>query len=151
LGNNQCSRTATPCAGATPDRIHALTNVEVITGATAIGLEGHDGMLQAVRWRLSTTGRKSGNRSATCFHLSVPRPIPTGSTDQASLSIRKVSFSPATMPVTAVIYWGLCNRRCAGKIGQACSRGGRRGPVCCSGSARLLDGRLAQTYVGIRA
>ena len=40
------------------DRIHALANVEVITGTTVIGLEGHDGMLQAVRWRLSTTGRE---------------------------------------------------------------------------------------------
>jgi thioredoxin reductase (NADPH) len=40
------------------DRIHALANVEVVTGATVTGLEGHDGMLQAVRWRLGTTGRE---------------------------------------------------------------------------------------------
>jgi thioredoxin reductase (NADPH) len=40
------------------DRIHALTNVEVVTGAAVTGLEGHDGMLQAVRWRLSTTGQE---------------------------------------------------------------------------------------------
>jgi thioredoxin reductase (NADPH) len=40
------------------DRIHALANVEVVTGAAVTGLEGHDGMLQAVRWRLSTTGQE---------------------------------------------------------------------------------------------
>ena len=52
------------------DRIHALANVEVVTGATVSGLEGHDGMLQAVRWRLGTTGqyvqsRHRGGNSAT--------------------------------------------------------------------------------------
>jgi thioredoxin reductase (NADPH) len=31
------------------DRIHALANVEVVAGASVTGLEGHDGMLQAVR------------------------------------------------------------------------------------------------------
>ena len=40
------------------DRIHALANVEVVTGATVSGLEGRDGMLQAVRWRLGTTGEE---------------------------------------------------------------------------------------------
>ena len=33
------------------DRIHGLANVEVVTGATVSGLEGHDGMLQTVRCR----------------------------------------------------------------------------------------------------
>jgi thioredoxin reductase (NADPH) len=40
------------------DRIHALANVEVVTGAAVTGLEGHDGMLQAVHWRLSMTGQE---------------------------------------------------------------------------------------------
>jgi thioredoxin reductase (NADPH) len=40
------------------DRTHALANVEVVTGATVSGLEGRDGMLQAVRWRLGTTGEE---------------------------------------------------------------------------------------------
>jgi thioredoxin reductase (NADPH) len=40
------------------DRIHALANVEVVAGATVSGLEGHDGMLQAVRWRLGATGEE---------------------------------------------------------------------------------------------
>jgi thioredoxin reductase (NADPH) len=40
------------------DRIHASANIEVVTGATVSGLEGRDGMLQAVRWRLGTTGEE---------------------------------------------------------------------------------------------
>jgi thioredoxin reductase (NADPH) len=40
------------------DRIHALANVEVVTGATVSGLEGDSGVLQAVRWRLGTTGQE---------------------------------------------------------------------------------------------
>jgi thioredoxin reductase (NADPH) len=34
------------------DRIRSLTNVELVTGAAVSGLEGHDGILEAVRWRL---------------------------------------------------------------------------------------------------
>jgi thioredoxin reductase (NADPH) len=33
------------------DRIAGLSNVEVLTQATVIGLEGRDGMLEAIRWR----------------------------------------------------------------------------------------------------
>src|SRR5262249_1253794 len=33
------------------DRIAALSNVEVVTQAEVTGLEGHDGVLAAVRWR----------------------------------------------------------------------------------------------------
>jgi thioredoxin reductase (NADPH) len=40
------------------DRIHSLANVEVVTGATVSGLEGGGGLLQAVRWRLATTGQE---------------------------------------------------------------------------------------------
>ncbi len=32
------------------DRIEGLPNVEVITGANVSGLEGHDGVLEAIRW-----------------------------------------------------------------------------------------------------
>jgi thioredoxin reductase (NADPH) len=38
------------------DRIGSLANVEVVTGATVNGLEGQDGILQTVRWRIGTTG-----------------------------------------------------------------------------------------------
>jgi len=40
------------------DRIHSLANVEVVTDATVSGLEGRDGILEAVRWRLGTTGQE---------------------------------------------------------------------------------------------
>ena len=40
------------------DRIRGLANVEVVTGATVCGLEGQDGALQAVRWRLRTNGEE---------------------------------------------------------------------------------------------
>jgi thioredoxin reductase (NADPH) len=40
------------------DRIHGLANVEVVTDATVSGLEGDGGVLQAVRWRLVTTGQE---------------------------------------------------------------------------------------------
>ena len=39
------------------DRIRSLPNIEVVTGAEISGLEGRDGMLDAVRWR----DRPSGN------------------------------------------------------------------------------------------
>jgi len=38
------------------DRIRGQPNVEVVTGATVSGVEGRDGMLEAVRWRVGTTG-----------------------------------------------------------------------------------------------
>jgi thioredoxin reductase (NADPH) len=36
------------------DRINGLSNVEVVTGAHVSGLEGSEGMLEAVRWRLAS-------------------------------------------------------------------------------------------------
>jgi thioredoxin reductase (NADPH) len=40
------------------DRIHGLTNVEVVTDAHVSGLEGREGILEAVRWRLGATGQE---------------------------------------------------------------------------------------------
>jgi thioredoxin reductase (NADPH) len=40
------------------DRVRGLDNVEVVTGATISGLEGHDGILEAVRLRLGATGQE---------------------------------------------------------------------------------------------
>jgi thioredoxin reductase (NADPH) len=40
------------------DRIEGLANIEVVTHAQVSGLEGRDGMLEAVRWRISTTGEE---------------------------------------------------------------------------------------------
>src|ERR1700734_2846852 len=40
------------------DRVRGLTNVEVVTGAVVSGLEGRDGILEAVRWRLGANGQE---------------------------------------------------------------------------------------------
>src|SRR3984885_8547427 len=39
------------------DRIEALPHIEVVTGAQVSGLEGSNGVLEAVRWRLAATGQ----------------------------------------------------------------------------------------------
>ena len=41
------------------DRIRGLPNVEVVTGATVSALEGRDGVLDAVRWRIGPTGAET--------------------------------------------------------------------------------------------
>jgi thioredoxin reductase (NADPH) len=41
------------------DRIGGLSNVEVVTQAEITTLEGHDGMLEAIRWRRKTTGEET--------------------------------------------------------------------------------------------
>jgi thioredoxin reductase (NADPH) len=41
------------------DRIGGLSNIEVVTQAEITGLEGHDGMLEAIRWRRKTTGEET--------------------------------------------------------------------------------------------
>jgi thioredoxin reductase (NADPH) len=40
------------------DRIRSHPNIEVVTGATVSGLEGRDGILEAVRWRIGATGQE---------------------------------------------------------------------------------------------
>jgi thioredoxin reductase (NADPH) len=40
------------------DRVRGLTNVEVVTGAVVSGLEGRDGILEAVRWRVGANGQE---------------------------------------------------------------------------------------------
>ena len=41
------------------DRINGLSNVEVVTQAQVSGLEGNDGMLEAVRWRRGGSGEET--------------------------------------------------------------------------------------------
>jgi thioredoxin reductase (NADPH) len=40
------------------DRIRGLPNVEVLTRTSVTGLEGHDGMLEAIRWRRGASGEE---------------------------------------------------------------------------------------------
>jgi thioredoxin reductase (NADPH) len=49
------------------DRIHALANVEVVTGATISSLEGDAGVLQAVRWRFAASGQEIGRAVSHLF------------------------------------------------------------------------------------
>ena len=41
------------------DRIRGLPNVEVVTGASVSAVEGRDGVLEAVRWRVGATGEET--------------------------------------------------------------------------------------------
>ena len=41
------------------NRIEGLSNIEVVTRAEVSGLEGHNGILQAVRWRVGTNGQEA--------------------------------------------------------------------------------------------
>jgi thioredoxin reductase (NADPH) len=41
------------------ERIRGLSNVEVLTQTHIVGLEGHDGMLEAIRWQDGTSGRET--------------------------------------------------------------------------------------------
>jgi thioredoxin reductase (NADPH) len=41
------------------ERIQGLANVEVVTGVEVSGLEGHDGILEAVRWRARGSGEET--------------------------------------------------------------------------------------------
>jgi len=40
------------------DRIESLPNIDVVTGAQVSGLEGRNGVLEAVRWRVGATGQE---------------------------------------------------------------------------------------------
>jgi thioredoxin reductase (NADPH) len=40
------------------DRIESLPNIDVVTGAQVSGLEGRNGVLEAVRWRVNATGQE---------------------------------------------------------------------------------------------
>lgn len=49
------------------ERIRGLANVEVITGAEVSGLEGEDGVLEAVRWRDRASGTESRHSARQLF------------------------------------------------------------------------------------
>jgi thioredoxin reductase (NADPH) len=41
------------------DRIETLPNVQVVTHAEVVGLEGRDGMLEAIRWKAASSGEET--------------------------------------------------------------------------------------------
>jgi hypothetical protein len=73
----------------------------ILTGSVAVDEHSQLGMKE----RIVSQGQ--GNFIGELAQLAgrVPSPIPAGSTDQASLSIQKASYSLATMPARTVIYW----------------------------------------------
>ena len=64
------------------DRIAGLSNVEVLTQTNVTGLEGRDGMLEAIRWPRHLRG--TGGPSNTCSSSSERSRTRIGSPDQAS-------------------------------------------------------------------
>ena len=65
------------------DRIAGLANVEVLTQTSVTGLEGRDGVLEAIRWRRGASEEDVGGRSTTCSCSSAPSRTPTGWPDRA--------------------------------------------------------------------
>ena len=65
------------------DRISGLANVEVLPRTEVTGLEGHDGMLQAIRWRQGARAKKCAGRSATSSCSSARIQTRTGLPDPA--------------------------------------------------------------------
>ena len=60
------------------DRISGLANVEVLTQTEISGLEGKDGMLEAIRWKDASGEETTPTRSGTSFCSSGSIPTPTG-------------------------------------------------------------------------
>jgi thioredoxin reductase (NADPH) len=65
------------------DRIAGLSNVEVVTQANVSGLEGRDGMLEAIRWRQGAAGQECSDGFATCSFSSERSPTRIGYPDPA--------------------------------------------------------------------
>jgi thioredoxin reductase (NADPH) len=91
------------------DRIAALANVEVVTQAQLSGLEGGEGMLEAIRWRQGAPGKE------------VRRPI---------------RWRPPTAGDKST--WRFRDRRRAVEFGQAGCRSGRGGRAGGGGTACVL-------------
>ena len=86
------------------DRIHGLSNVEVVTDAAVSALEGHDGMWRQCAGGSPQPARKYAGRSSICFCLSVPTQTPIGSVVQGSRWTAKGSFSVGLTP-GPIIPW----------------------------------------------
>jgi thioredoxin reductase (NADPH) len=71
------------------NRIRGLSNIEVVTRAEVSGLEGHNGILAAVRWRAGPTVWKCDDQFSTYFCSSAPSRIQIGSPAQRWHLIRR--------------------------------------------------------------
>src|SRR5207244_12242743 len=75
------------------DRIAGLTNVEVLTQTKVTGLEGRDGVLEAIRWRQGS-GEEVRRPIQHLFCSSEQIRTPTGCRDPASQWTRRASYLP---------------------------------------------------------
>jgi thioredoxin reductase (NADPH) len=87
------------------DRLHALANVEVVTGATVSRLEGHDGMLEAVRWQIAEDSQEVRRSINHLFLFIGAEQNTTGSEIPASDSTPKDSFSLGRTLAAAATHW----------------------------------------------
>ena len=133
------------------DRINGLANVEVVTGATVTGLDGHDGMLQAVRWRLGTTGREI-RQSVSHLFLFIGADPNTDWLSGSGIALDPKGFVLTGEDAAAGRHPLETTRRGIFAIGDVRAKSVKRvaaavgeGAYVVAGSARLLDGRLAHT------
>ena len=131
------------------DRIRGLPNVEVVTGATVSGLEGRDGMLQALRWRIGATGQEV-RRDIRHLFLFIGAEPNTDWLKGSGIALDAKGFILTgadagdsryvleTDPARRVRY-----RRCPRQVGKACCRRRRRGRAGCCLSAHIFGRRLA--------
>ena len=125
------------------DRIAGLSNVEVVTQAQVTGLEGDDGMLEAVRWRHGASGEEVRRPIRHLFLFIGAEP----NTDWLSGS--GVALDPKGFVLTGAERRGpaaagdqppgrLRHRRRPLGLDQAGRRGGRRGRAGGGDAARVF-------------
>jgi thioredoxin reductase (NADPH) len=71
------------------ERIKSLPNVEVVTEAQVVALEGEDGMLEAIRWRVRGFGKEVRRPVRHLFSFIGATPNTDGCQAPASLSMQK--------------------------------------------------------------
>jgi hypothetical protein len=128
------------------DRIEGHANIEVLTRAQISGLEGRDGILEAVRWRLGTSGQEVRRPIRHLFLFIGAEPNTdwlAGSAvalDAKGFVLTGEDAGRDRHPLETNRRGGLCHWRCPLEIHQARCCGRRRGRTgrC---SAAFLFGR----------
>ena len=118
------------------DRIEGHTNIEVLTRAQVSGLEGRDSILEAVRWRLGTSGQEVRRPIRRLFCSSAPSRIRIGSPALASHLMLTGLCWPRSPSAGNQLAGSLRHRRCPLEIHEAGCGGCWRG--CADGVAFLF-------------
>ncbi|MEJ0064449.1 MAG: cyclic nucleotide-binding domain-containing protein [Caulobacteraceae bacterium] len=112
------------------DRIRGLANVELVTQAEIVALEGEDGALSAVRWRRKITARRGAARVRNLF-LFIGADANTDWLASSGLAMDRQGFlitgGKGPPPAGDQPARRLRHRRHPLRLGQARRRGGRRG------------------------